>query len=339
MSKKHFSWLLGVTVAVAVLVLFIPAKTGRENGFEPHLLMPGLAASVNEVDHVRISAAGEGASTTLQRKGDRWVVLEYSSYPANWETLRGLLADLSQAQVIEKKTANPEFYPRLGVEDPSSPGASGMLLEFDDTIGTPALIIGNRAQGRDGRYVRLQDEASSVLIDRQFEMPLDAVSWLNRDIIDIADSSVVEVVITHADGEQITIRKVSAEDTDFELLGMPEGRELQSNWTVNSIGGGLQGLSLDAVSPESDVDWTGSTTLRMLTADGLQIDAELLAVEELRWIRLEASASTEEIDDELDSRIEEINQRVSGWAYQIALYNFDAMNKRMSDLLKAEDQD
>ena len=44
MSKKHFSWLLAITVIVAILVLLVPGKTAKENLFESRKLLPDLAA-------------------------------------------------------------------------------------------------------------------------------------------------------------------------------------------------------------------------------------------------------------------------------------------------------
>ena len=43
MSRKHFSWLLFVTFIVAMAVLLVPGKTGRESSFEQARLLPGLA--------------------------------------------------------------------------------------------------------------------------------------------------------------------------------------------------------------------------------------------------------------------------------------------------------
>ena len=46
MSKKHFSWLLIITVIAAVLVLLVPGKTGKESTFESSDLLPGLASQL-----------------------------------------------------------------------------------------------------------------------------------------------------------------------------------------------------------------------------------------------------------------------------------------------------
>ena len=366
MSKKHFSWLLVVTIVVAVLVVLIPGKTGNENVFESRLLLPNLAEQVNNLDEVRIINAGDTAAVSLQRKDDQWVVDQAAAYPANWEMVRNLLRNLAQAQIVENKTANPEYYSRLGVEDVAQADATGVKVVFGGVADIPSIIVGKNAQGRDGQYVRLGNSDQSALIGSQLEVPATAQQWLEREIIDVPSSEVVEFEITHADGETISASKVSADDADFVLHAIPDGREISSAWTVNQVGGALAALQLDSVRKADEIDWTDAVVFSLLTADGVRVQAQLTATENESWIGLTASAhlsaqsATESSPDVHTedgaedgqeaappdmavadagsasvNRAETINQRVSGWAYQIPSYKYDAMIKRMEDMLKS----
>jgi hypothetical protein len=350
MSKKHFSWLLIVTVVVAALVLLIPGKTSRESSFEKHPIVPGLAAVVNELDYLRLTAGGGEIIATLERRDGQWRVLEAASYSADWARLKALLSNLSRAEVIEEKTSNPKFYARLGVEDISADDAAGMLIEFAEQAALPAVIVGNEASGREGQYLRLQDEGKSALIDRKLDVPRERTQWLEQTIIDVADSEVVEASITHPDGEVLGARKVSADDEDFELLNVPDGREIKSVWSVNSMGGSLAALNLEDVRPDSELDWSDAVVFRLLTADGLHVKADLIVLEDEHWIRLLASTEKSGSDEagreddvqsatsgDLADRVNKINSRVNTWAYRIPEHKFDTLTRRMSDMLKAEE--
>lgn len=277
MSRRHFSLLLVLTVVVAVLVLLIPGKTGKESDFEQSRLLPGLQEQVNDLDWLQFSGAGETTIATLQRSEDAWRVAEADGYPADWERLRALLADLARAEIVEAKTANPDYYDRLGVEDVSRPEAGGTRIAFPAGSGLPAVIVGKRAQGRDGQYVRLEGTAASALVDRELDLPSSASDWLEQDIIDISDSEVVEVEIVHADGEKVAATKASADDEDFQLQGIPEGREIRSAWTVNSLANSLSEMTLEGVAREDAVDWSEATRFGLVTADGLRVDVKLAA--------------------------------------------------------------
>jgi len=354
MSRKHFSWLLFVTFFVALLVMLLPGKTGKESTTEVKALLPALEQQVNDISWLRLTAAGGVTVATLRRIENQWTLEESFGYRVDWSHLKTLLSDLAQAEIIEAKTANPEYYDRLGVEDVNAESASGTLLEFGEESGLPAVIIGKAAQGRDGQYARLRGQAESALIDRRLNLPGGRVDWLDKDIIDIADAEVVEIEIRHPDGERTLARKVSADDENFTLEAIPEGQEIKSDWTINSLANNLASLSLESVVPEDTIDWTGAVQFRLLTASGLQAEAELVAMaigngEESsaeHWIRLQAGIYNTAVESGVEpaaddsnpsARAGEINGRVGGWAYRIPQYKFDSMTKRREDLLQTSD--
>ena len=356
MSRKHFSLLLAVTLVVAVAVLLVPGRTGDEADVEKSRLLPELQGRVNELDWLQIRGAGGATVVTLRRGEGFWGVEEASGYRADWEQLRTLLTDLTQAEIVERKTANPQYYDRLGVQDLDRPEAGGLLMDFGTASGIPSVIIGNRSEGRDGHYVRRQDAAESVLIDRSLEVPRNRMDWLEQNVIHVADSEVVEIEIVHPDGQRVRARKVAADDENFELQDIPEGAEIESAWTVNSLAGGLASLTLEDVAPVADIDWAGATRFGLVTADGLRIDTELTAIDATGdadqadgeyWIRLQASLYQTAVDSavtapedggETGERAEAVNDRVGGWAYRIPKYKYDAMTKRMDDLVKETDE-
>lgn len=351
MSRRHFSLLVVLAVAATLVAVFLPRPAGDVDTFEPAPLLPAFAGQANTLDWLRVSAAGGGVLATLERGEARWTVAEAGGYAADWGVLRPLLAGLAEARVVEPKTSNPDYYDRLGVEDVAGADAQGVLIEFRPESGLPAVILGNTAQGRDGQYARLAGEAASVLIDRELDAPRQRENWLDRAIVDIAENGVVEVEIVHADGETVRARKVSADDEDFVLEGVAEGFEARSAWTVNSLAGGLSSLRLDAVAPEGEIDWTGATRFRVLTADGLNVEVELATVPSGedgaatgRWLRLDAGLYTTgldtgveagEDDAEVRERADAINRRVAGWAYRVPDYKASTMDKRMADLVQA----
>ena len=315
MSRKHFSLLLALTLVVALLVLLVPGKTGKESEFEPSRLLPGLQEQVNDLDRLQFIGAGGATTATLHRGEGAWGVEEAAGYRADWERLRKLLADLAQAEIVEPKTANPDYYDRLGVEDVTRPDAGGTQVGFPEESGLPAVIVGNRAQGRSGQYVRLAGTAESALIDRELDLPASSSDWLEKDIVDISDSEVVEVDILHPDGERILARKAAADDEDFVLEDIPEGREIRSAWTVNSLANSLSALTLEGVAEEGDVDWSDAVRFGLVTADGLRVDVELASgevpgsdadeaggsAEPEYWIRLQAGLYQTAVDSAVEA--------------------------------------
>jgi len=288
--KRNFIYLAVVTV-IALVLVFIGTPTDRssEKSAVDELLLPAIAAEINQVDHVEVVTAGDTTVATLLRKDDAWQVEQMGGYRADWPKLQKLLAALAQARVVEPKTDKPEYYARLGVEDISNPDAGGVLVRLGVGDQLTGILIGHAAEGRKGQYVRRQDATASALVDQEFEVPRETLAWADARIIDINASQVAEVEIIHPTSERVLVTKVSADETDFELEGLPEGREVKSSWTVNSLGSVFSLLNLQSVRPADGVDWSNAVKLRLLTFAGVEILADLVQSGDEYLLRLHAT--------------------------------------------------
>ena len=336
---------------VAVLAVHGPAP---DHSVDRPFLPESVTGRINDVDRVEILAGGNRTVATLVKSGDHWQLEQMHGYRADWPRLRDMLAILAQARVIEAKTDKPEYYARLGVEDIDAEDAAGALLKIGiDGAGTE-VIIGNEPQGRSGQYARMAGQATSVQLDRAIDVATETLSWLDTGIVDVDSNEVAEVEIIHPDAQRVLVTKVSAGQADFELVDMPEGRELTSSWAVNSLGSALSLLDLEAVYPDDGADWPDAVRMRVLTFSGMEVIAETLERDGEYLLRLQASQpraavaeaqpaeaidpAIEEVEAQAEAdvaaAVDEINARVSGWVYAIAKYKYDAMVKRPEDLLK-----
>jgi hypothetical protein len=346
MSKRHFSALLVITVLVAVAVaLLVPGQTGRDDQLAAGVLLPEVGQRINAVDRVRVIGAGAEVAVTLQRDAERWRIAELDGYPADWEELRGLLRDAAEAEIVEYKTGNPDYYDRLGVEDVAAPEAAGIMLELWIAGEPVALIVGNDASGREGQYARLADADRAVLIDRALDIPDEPVDWAEREFLDVGSYLISEVEVIHPDGDWVLARKAAATDTDFELQNVPDGREALSSWAVNSLANVLSGLRMDSVRPDGGETHDSAVRIRLMTFAGVEYTGETWQDGETRWLRLQAAVPggpfLPEGDEEARARAEEnaataaaANGRLAGWLFAISESKFVAMTKRFDDLLK-----
>jgi hypothetical protein len=294
--------LLAIGVVVLFAAVFLMNQNGDDRSTESGLLLPELEETINDIDTVTITGA-EG-TVTVSNEGGRWVVPEKHGYPADTATLRSLLLALADARKIEQKTANPELYGHLGVGDPADEEGGGVLVKATQTDGAEpvAVILGDPAQG-DYRYARLPDKEASWLIDRNPDVPDSAGEWLLQEIIDIPPSDIRSAEVRHADGEIIRIMKQSAEETNFRVADIPEGRELSYPSVANGTAGVLSDLRLEDVRPAAAGGGEPAATVSLATFDGLEIDLDVWredsSAEETgdegtaaaTWIALEASAS------------------------------------------------
>ena len=168
------------------------------------------------------------------------------------------------------------------------------------------------------RYVRIEGEATSLLIDRNPDLPEDPSGWLDTQLIDVATADVREVVITHADGEVLRVTRPDAETMDFMAADIPEGRDLSYPTVANSIGGALNGLELEDVRAASGVDAIASVGFS--TFDDRNINVSVYAADEVRWIALTGDG---------------VNESLAGREFRIAEFRANQLTRRWEDILEA----
>lgn len=272
-------------LAVVVLVLFgiLFALNSGERTESPgggDLLFPELKSRLNDINTVTITDAQ--GDITLRREADddgsspagRWIAPDYGGYPVDTGSLRRLLLAIADARKLEQKTSDPGLYERLGVEDPRESG-SGALVTAEGDSAAIALILGDTAQ-REFRYARIPEQAPSWLISQNPVLPAERAGWLLPEIVDIDASRIESAVIRHADGEVIAIRKANADDVNFEVEDVPEGRELRYPSVANGIAAVLSNLTLEDVRradapDDSDEGRDAASTAEFRTFDGLEV--------------------------------------------------------------------
>lgn len=358
---------LVVLGAVALLAQYDPQPPAPGGG----LLLPDLGEDLDQISRVSVVGAGSEPVATLVRGDDgSWTVAEKDGYPADVDKVRQTLISLAEARIVEPKTANPDFYDRLGVEAVEDEAAGGVavILAGDDT--QVNVIVGN-TEGTSQVYIRGADQAQSFLVDRNPDVGNETSDWLATEILAVSGTRMARVTVTHPDGEVVTVSKADSEQSNFDLDEIPPDRELQYASVANVMGNVLSNLNLQDVEPRTA---TGEpvTVTEFVTFDGLAITAESVEREEEPWVAFraeyrppaeepgpqddqaqeDASANaSDEIEADLEgpdiaaveaeaggtdvaAEVLDLNQRLSPWRYRIADYQFDQMTRRLDDLLR-----
>ena len=362
---------LVVLGAVALLAQYDPQPPAPGGG----LLLPDLGEDLDLINQVSVVGAGSEPVATLVRGEDgSWSVAEKDGFPADVEKVRQTLIGLAEARIVEPKTANPDFYDRLGVEDVDDEAAGGVAIMLTGADLPVNVIVGD-TEGASQVYVREVDQAQSFLVDRNPDVGNETTDWLDTEILAIPGSRMARVTVNHPDGELVIASKTDSEQSNFDVEGIPPGRELQYASVANVMGNVLSNLNLQDVEPRTATDEPVTVT-QFATFDGLTVIAESIEREDEPWVAFRAefrppveepdaegdpaqasavaNASEEAADevvtgtDELEAAADEeetegtdvaaealeLDRRLSPWRYRVASYQFDQMTRRLDDLLR-----
>ena len=360
MRARTLLVLAAVAVAAAVLASLLDRRGAPQStAGQQALLYPGMAAGINDIRRIEVGEPGSDGRLELEMIGTGWVVKQKSNYPADSGRIRQLLLHLSEARIVEPKTANPELYGRLGVADPGAQDGGTLLV-----VGPPTdlrLIVGRlETRAGSGTYVRRDGEAQSLLVGKDLTVAADPIEWLDKDIFDVDGDAITRMVVEHADGERLELVRVGER---LVVAGIPEGRELSSPGASQPLTRGLSTLRFDDVVSAADFDQgEPDATVRYHLVDGRRITARAWRRDEASWVAFdvdldpaedagpagqqdvpegqsdqaerdagEAEAELERADPEAVARRD---AELAGWVYRIPTYKFDQMVRRMEDLLR-----
>jgi hypothetical protein len=326
-SSKNLKTLAALIV-VLVAIYFVMNKGGGSQSSDDQLL-PELRSQINDV--TAVSVASNAAQVDITNTGDTWTLPARDGFSANVGKLREVLIALADAEIVEMKTSNPDNYSILGVDDFSTEGSEATLISISGNDFEYGVILGKAAQG-DYRYARLANQAQSVLINQNPELPDSVGGWTDSLLLDIASAEIQGITISHSDGERIEILKVAKEDTNFVVNNVPDDRELTYETVANSIGGVLAGLALDDVrksAAESNPDVTAAFTM----FDGLTITVTTQSDEESSWVSIAATGDSPTLS------ADEINSRHASWQYTVPEHKANLLKRRFEEILRPLDDD
>ncbi len=359
--------ILGLITLAAVLAAIFSRQESTAIPREGEPLFPELMSNIN--DTVEVARIGKDETFTLTRRDDGWGVKEKAGYPAAAEKVHQLIVGSAQLRRVEPKTRKPELYDKLGVEDVDQEGAKSVKISLKNTSGDALaeFILGERRWGAGDPdlsqyYVRLPNDPQVWLVEGNIPDDKSLVSWLDNEILEIDSARIREVRVTHPDGHTVVVRRSDPNSNDYELVGLPKGAELESQWAVNSIGNTFTDLTLDDVRPASDVKFKkpADLTVELDSFDGLRIRMETMKRDDKNFARFSArfepslvrddgkTETAESGDKDTDEKAklkdsdavkkqaEALNARWKDWLYVIPRYRIDGLAKKKSDLIKSE---
>jgi len=371
MRGRNLAILCIVTAVLAAAAMFATHSRAPSGPAARELLFPDLAARVNDVAEIRI--AGKGRGVTLHRDGEKWTIVEADGYPALFDKVRQAAVGLSELKLIDRKTGNPEYYVRLGVEDPGATASNSTLLTLLDSKNAKLaeLIVGrNRTSaapgGEPGLYVRLPGDSTALLVEGRLEVTPNPFDWFDRDLFDIPGERIRLVEITHADGQRLRVER-GAPGAELALVDLPVGKKLQSPVVLGRMGTVLEGMFADGVRADGKVQFPADASrVTILTFDGLvaevtagRVDGTALAKFTFRYDALaagetatppaaEAKPDTPAPEGEtaapaeaepaakpdVPAEVAALNAKVSGWCFEVPDYRFELLTRRVADLVQ-----
>ncbi len=334
-ARKTLILALLAAVLVAIALGYSASRRPSQEAALQSPALPGLAERLASVDKVTVTGPGDSVIATLVQTADGWQLTE-RAHPADAGQLRTLLLGIAEAKRVEAKTAKPDLYDRLGVEDVSGEQAQGAQLTIEGGGEPLALIIGQNVARGTGTYVRVPGEAQSWQVDRNLAVEKTTSNWLDKALLDIQPDRIEKLSIRHGD-DLVQIRASEEASGDFVISNLPKGREAQSEFVADASVGFVQGLRLeDVASVEDRPAPEDARNALFSTVDGIDLSVRSWTVDGKPWAQLSASLDTARASAAIEA--EQAREAAEWQAKQAALDAESTASAETGDPLAPEDK-
>ncbi|HQY69914.1 MAG TPA: DUF4340 domain-containing protein [Pseudomonadales bacterium] len=363
MNQKSRLGLAAAIVAVMVLLVAVfghRERPGTVAGVASPWL-PQLQSQLGELRRLRLQSSAE--TVTLARGEAGWVVEERAAYPADFRQLETLLEALASARLLERKTARPEYFDRLGLVDIEQPASEAVQLELWSAGEQPVVrvLLGRAAEGRNGRYVRAVSEQQTWLIDTSPEPMTNPADWLERTLLDIDFSRVASVSRALGATPEFSATRTVAGDAPLALAALPAGKVPRYQGVFDAAARAILTAEPEDVRKAAELDFTGAAETVIGSFDGLNLTVRAIKAKDGNWVALGAAAGTpvpraeapaselasdeeltpetagtDAIPGEAAAQAERLNRRLDGWAFKVSDYVYGELVKGLADYLQDE---
>ncbi len=261
---------LGTTAAIFIAYFAVQARAPVSLP-ERQPVFPGLLQELNDIDRVEVRQGAE--QVTLGKDDNTWRIRSSGDYPADYSKVRNVLLSLSQVELLEYKTENPEKYAKLGVEDPGAENSQSIGFKaFAGEEPLVELIIGREREGQNQRfYARRVANPHALLVAGVLRPSASSRDWLQSLVLDISKQRISEVTFQPRSDREWSMRRDDP-DQDFVLLPLAENQEPRSQSLLNQIAAALEQTHVDnSMQAPSFKFGPESASISYRTFDGLHI--------------------------------------------------------------------
>lgn len=320
-----------LSIAGAVIALSMQENATRVR-FEPRPFFDDLAGEINRAEKI-VFTIGRGLSDpgkiTLNRdKNGGWQVEQRFGFPAKSDQVRKLIVGLVELEAFEPRTSNPEWHRELGLAAPEDLG-SATRVELIDGDGEPfvQLLAGKvvedtkDAQGRGFIYARKEGEDQAWLARGRLPLNTQVTDWLELDIFQLKREDIKRVVLWAGTENPVIIERESADERNFHIANLPEGRTGRGAAIVNGPATALVDVEPEDVIPGDKLDFEEGSTAAIDTFGGMRFIVRMTGGAGVLWAKISAEADAALLGEGGDleaaeKRAAEVNALTEGWAFR-----------------------
>ena len=227
-------------------------------------------------------------TTRIERRDGTWVVASRDGFPAQTESVVGVLRGLSNLRKSQKLTAKPERHADLGLAWPDTTNESKLVSIYAGGE-TPVaqVVVGRGVFQPDGVYARLLSEPQTWRCTGTLNVAATPQTWIVNPVADVAAESIKTISGCDTTGRTITLTR---DDKGMWASDKPADDSVAEGFksAIPSLVVGMQAEEVRRATPE-DATRPNTVTVTYGIGDNANVHARLWRDGETYFVMLDAA--------------------------------------------------
>ena len=305
MRKTSLLLLSGAFLFLLILTILIFNQNLYKSEKESLLLYPNFAKSLEKIS--KVSIYYKGKKYDLIKNNNIWTLSNYKFYPADVKKINNFFIQISQLDLVDRKTNNPKNHQSLGLSNNTKENNDNKIVEILDSQNNKLyeFIVGIKAKhsiDKSARYIRKANENQVWLFTQPLEIYDDEISWSNRSLLKLGRWRVQSLKSIDAEYKKnnYLISRKNYDSQMFELEDIPKKYSLTDIYITNSIVSTMEGIEvMDILKKDEISNFKLKKVIEVKTFDGLVLLINVLSLAKDKVITLDINSNLS-IRKELD---------------------------------------
>ena len=221
-----------------------------------------------------------------------WTIPQYYNYPVDINKINNLFLEISQLNLVEKKTNDPKYHSKMGVALEKNYNSESKRIEIfkDNENKIYDFIIGQKANinlTKDAKYIRKVEENQVWLFTQTLNIYDEALSWTNTAIFKLGRWRVKEYesIDKVSKKRNFLIFRKDYYDQMYKLKNIPDDYVLLDSYITNSVVSTLEGIEVIDIHEKKDLSkFQEIKEIKVKTFGGLELFINILSQNEKKYL-------------------------------------------------------
>lgn len=339
--------ILGVIAAVmlsAALIQGYFVRHGAPEAPQSGPLIQGLDTKL--IRQIVVGKPGSEITINWNEQNRRFELANKDNYPAKVAQINSLINACLDIQVSGRQTSNPANHADLEVSDEKAQNIVKIIGEKDKLI--TGLVMGKRAEGQNGAYVRRVGENDVYVGQQSGWIPTNLNSYYDQQLLELNKDNLAQVTV-QGPGFEYNLTPDPNGKPQLKDKPLPAGKHLKDNAldpvfiALASLGcadvkKSAEGLNFDHVYTSRLKDST-VYTFKVAQKDGKSYATATAAFGDQSQVTISRQESQEELkkkEAKLKARdaADAFAKKHAGWVYELNSWQGENLTKKFDELIE-----